>query len=118
MVPADVQDRDAAKPVLRRLKAEFPRMEVVWADGAFAGTLQVWVAERRPAGLRLEIVSKFRGQKGFVPLPRRWGVERTFAWLDGYRALSKDYEFLPESSAAVIRVAMIHIMLRRLADTG
>lgn len=117
VVPADVQDRDAAKLVLRRLKAEFPRMEVVWADGAFAGRLQVWMAERRPPGVRLEIVGKIAGQKGFVPLPKRWVVERTFAWLDGYRALSKDYEFLAESSEAMIKLAMIHVMLRRITDT-
>jgi putative transposase len=63
----------------------------------------------------LEIVSRPEGSKGFVLLPRHWVVERTFGWLSHYRVLSKDYEVLPRNSEAVVYVAMIHLMVRRLA---
>ena len=72
-----------------------------------------WV--RSFAGWVLEIVKRSDDQKGFVVLPRRRVVERTFGWLSRYRRLSKDYEFLPASSEAMIYLAMIHIMVRRLA---
>jgi putative transposase len=62
----------------------------------------------------LEIVSRPEGIQGFVLLPRRWVVERTFGWLSHYRVLSKDYEVLPRNSEAVVYVAMIHLMVRRL----
>jgi len=64
----------------------------------------------------LEIVKRSDAQKGFQILPHRWIVERTFAWLGRYRRLSKDYEYLPETSEAFIKIAMIHLMLRRLAQ--
>ena len=78
-----------------------------------AGQLIEWVASF--GNCVLEIVKRSDDQKGFVVLPRRWVVERTFAWLSRYRRLSKDDEFLPESSEAMIYIAMIHIMVRRLA---
>ncbi|ALJ68207.1 hypothetical protein AOY38_10405 [Synechocystis sp. PCC 6803] len=62
----------------------------------------------------MEIVSKKDGQKGFEVLPRRWVVERTFAWFGRYRRLSKDYEYLPTTSETMLYVAMLHLMLRRL----
>ena len=110
---ACLQDRDGAKLVLALLKERFPRLRLIWADGGYAGALVEWVASF--AGWVLEIVKRNDDQKGFVVLPRRWVVERTFAWLSGYRRLSKDYEFLPESSQAMIYIAMIHVMVRRLA---
>jgi putative transposase len=67
------------------------------------------------AEVRLEIVKRPEGAKGFLLLPKRWIVERTFAWLARYRRLSKDYEYLTQTSEAMIRVAMIHLMIRRLA---
>ena len=67
--------------------------------------------------LVVEIVVRPEGSKGFRVLPRRWVVERTFAWLGRCRRLSKDYEALPETSEAWIRIAMIHLMLKRLAPT-
>ena len=67
------------------------------------------------AGWLLEIVKRSEQSQGFVVLPRRWVVERTFGWLSKYRRLSKDYEQTPASSEAWIRLAMIHIMVRRLA---
>jgi putative transposase len=65
--------------------------------------------------LRLEIVSRPEGVKGFVLLPKRWVVERTFGWLNRYRRLSKDYEYLTQTSQAMIHVVMINLMVRRLA---
>ncbi len=114
LVPAAcIQDRDGAKLGLALLQDRFPRLGLIWADGGYAGQLIAWVAAF--AGWVLEILKRSDAQKGFVVLPRRWVVEPTFAWLGRYRRLSKDYEFLPESSEAMIYLAMIHIMVRRLA---
>ena len=110
--PADVQDRDGAKPVIALLAERFPKVSLIWADGGYAGKLLVWVREN--ADCELEIVKKPKGGRGFSVLPRRWVVERTFAWLGNFRRLSKDYEELVEVSESWIRTAMIHIMLRRL----
>jgi len=110
---AGIQDRDGAKLVITLLKDRFPRLKLIWADGGSAGQLIEWVASF--GNWVLEIVKRNDDQKGFVVLPRRWVVERTFAWLSRYRRLSKDDEFLPESSEAMIYIAMIHIMVRRLA---
>jgi len=99
--------------VIALLKDRFPRLKLIWADGGSAGQLIEWVASF--GNCVLEIVKRSDDQKGFVVLPRRWVVERTFAWLSRYRRLSKDDEFLPESSEAMIYIAMIHIMVRRLA---
>ena len=86
------------------------------ADGGYAGALVAWVAGLRPRNpLRLEIVKRSDDQKGFVVLPRRWVVERTFAWLSFHRRLSKDYEALPATSETMIYVAMIRLMVARLA---
>ena len=84
----------------------------LWADGGYAGKLIDWVREHLDAVL--EIVERDPDQKGFKVLPRRWVVERTFAWFGRYRRLSKDYEHDPSSSEAVIYLASIRTMLRRL----
>ena len=113
---AGIQDRDGAKLVfekLKTLKDRFPRLRLIWADGAYAGQLIDWVVAL--AGWVLEIVKRSEGVKGFVVLPRRWVVERTFAWLSKCRRLSKDYEETAQSSEAWIRLAMIRLMARRLA---
>ena len=99
--------------VLALLKERFARLRLLWADGGYSGKLVDWV--RSFAVWVSEIVRRSDDQKGFVVLPRRWVVERTFGWLSRYRRLSKDYEFLPASSEAMIYLAMIHIMVRRLA---
>jgi putative transposase len=111
--PADVQDRDGAKLVLEKVKDKLPRLALIWADGGYAGQLIAWV--KTTCNWVLEIVKRSDDMKGFVVLPRRWVVERTFAWLGKYRRLSKDYEALPETSEAMIYAAMTHLMLRRLA---
>ena len=110
---ASVQDRDGAKAVLTRLHGRAPRLAHLWADGAYAGALVAWV--QKVCGWVLEIVARVPGTKGFVVLPKRWIVERTFGWFDRARRLSKDYEVLPDTSEAFIRIAMITLMTRRLA---
>jgi putative transposase len=113
---ASVQDRDGAKSVLEVLRHRFTRMRLIWADGAYAGDLAAWLWALRPwRNVRLEIIKRPKGTKGFQVLPWRWIVDRTFGWLGRYRRLSKDYEYLPHPSETMIRVAMLHLMVRRLA---
>jgi putative transposase len=112
--PANIQDRDGAKLVLENLEKRFPRLKKIWADGAYSGRLEEWAEES--GGWDLEIVKRSAEAKGFELLPHRWIVERTFAWLGRFRRLSKDYEVLIESSEAMVRIAMIRLMARRLAS--
>ena len=113
---ANIQDRDGAKLVLGRLRRKFSRLRLMWADGAYAGELLAWVRELRVwRKLRLEIVKRSDTARGFVVQPKRWIVERTFGWLTRYRRLSKDYEYLTTTSETMIHVAMINLMVRRLA---
>ena len=98
------------------LRDDHRRLRWIWADGAYAGRLVDWVASlRKRAKVRMEIVKRSDDVKGFKVLPRRWVVERTFGWLGRHRRLSKDYEFLACTGVALIHVAMIGLMLRRLA---
>ena len=110
---ADIQDRDGARLVLARLLGRFDRLVLIWADGGDAGRLVAWA--KCAGGWAVEVVKRPAGATGFAVLPRRWAVERTFAWLGRSRRLSKDYEALPETSEAWVYVAMIHLMLERLA---
>jgi len=111
--PADVQDADGLKLVFDTIRGRFSRLRLVWADGAYRRMID-WVVAWRPAyPVRLEVVE--RTGPGFKVLKRRWVVERTFAWLGRNRRLSKDYEGTIPSSEAFIKVAMIHLMARRLA---
>jgi putative transposase len=109
---AALQDRVAAKLVLAQMQGHLPRLTVLGADGGYAGKLIRWTQET--CGWLLHIVKRNDNRKGFVLLPKRWVVERTFAWLVQYRRLSKDYEFHSQPREAMIQVAMIHRMLRRL----
>ena len=113
--PANIQDRDGAKLVIDKLIGRFPRMRLVWADAGYAGKLIEWVWAL--TGWALEIVKRPRDSHHFQVLPRRWVVERTFAWLSRCRRLSKDYEALSDTTEAWIHIAMIHLMIRRLAPT-
>jgi len=111
----DVQDRDGAKLLLENLSTAeelIQRLELIWADGGYRGTLVSWVEDT--LGWTLEIVKKPEGQNGFQVLPRRWVVERTFGWLIRQRRLARDYERLPETSEAFIYTAMIRLMIRNL----
>lgn len=109
---AAIQDRDGAKLLFFKAATLFPTMKLVWADGGYAGKLVEWLT--RCCGWALEIVRKLETQVGFQILPKRWLVERTFAWLAHYRRLSKDYEELVENSEAMIQISMIQLMLHRL----
>jgi putative transposase len=111
---AGIQDRDGAKPVLERARGRFPRLRKILADAIYNGGIAGWVKEF--GGWLLEIVPKPERKKGepLKVMKWRWIVERTFAWLGRDRRLSKDYERQPESSEAMIYIAMIHLMLRRL----
>ena len=110
---ANIQDRDGARIVLEKAKGKFPRLQLIWADGGYAGKLIDWV--KQICSWTLEIVKRSDEVKGFQVLPHRWVVERTFGWLNRYRRLSKDYEGLTETSESMIYIAMISLMVRRLA---
>lgn len=111
---AGIQDRDGAKAVFDKIKQENPlRLELIWADGGYQGKLIEWV--KQECGWVLEIVKRSDDVRGFKLLPHRWVVERTFAWLGRFRRMSKDYEFNTTTSEAMIHLAMINIMTRRLA---
>jgi len=109
--PADIQDCVGAMDVLKRLAGRFTRLKLIWADGGYAGQLIDW--SKRTCGRVIKIVKRNDLNK-FVVLPKRWIVERTFAWLGKYRRLSKDYETLPQSSEAMVYIAMINLMVHRL----
>ena len=113
---ANVQDYHGAQPVLKSVQGHCPRLKVIWADGIYE---KQWLIEwvQTECGWELTIIKRSDKEKGFQVLPKRWVVERTFAWLGRYRRLSKDYERYPETSEAMIRLAMIHIMIRRLEPT-
>ena len=110
--PADIQDSPGARVVLPKLQGSVPRLKVILADSIYRGTLSIlaWALGQ----WKLEIVSRAQGQKGFQVLPKRWIVERTFAWLGRNRRLSKDYERLPETSEAWVYLSMIRLMACRL----
>jgi putative transposase len=110
---ANIQDRDAAKWLLLAIVGLFPRLCKIWADGGYRGQLIEWV--KQVCGFDLEIVERDPATKGFQLLPRRWVVERTFSWIGNNRRLSKDYEYHLQSSEAIVYLAMIRLMVRRLA---
>jgi putative transposase len=116
---ASVDDAAAAKEVFEELKPkQQPRLEVVWADNQYHNhELNKWLGRQRSIQWRLEIVRRPKGAQGFVLLPKRWVVERTFSWLGRWRRLSRDYEHRTESSEAMVRLASIGCMLRRLAPS-
>lgn len=117
--PANIQDRDGAKPVLDIVRHTFSRLRLIWADGGYAGRLIDWVRDLRiQRKVRLEIVKRSDNVRGFVVLPRRWVVERTFGWLGRHRRLSKDCEQLVTSSETVIYIVMIGLMVKRLAEAS
>ena len=124
--PANVQDRDGAKLLLGTLDDGLPRLAKLWADAGYQGPCASWI--RETLGWEVEIVRQPPKRvwcpadseppprpTGFQVLPRRWVVERTFAWLGRYRRLSKDYEVLPITEEAWIYLGMSRLMLARLA---
>jgi len=110
---ASTQDRDGGETVLGLLRKALPSVRHVFADGGYAG--QLVTKAKKALKITLEIVAKPADQKGFAVLPRRWVVERTFSWMMRWRRLVRDYERLPETHEAMVRWAMIGLMLNRLA---
>ncbi|MGB4102351.1 MAG: IS5 family transposase [Alphaproteobacteria bacterium] len=114
--PADIQDRDGGKLVLSTLFGMFPFLEKLFADGGYQGPkFRTALAKVLPQ-LKTEIIRRSDKVKGFEVLPRRWVVERTFAWLGRCRRLAKDWENLTRTALAYIRLASIRLMLRRLCN--
>jgi len=125
--PANIQDREGAKILLGDIKQRFPDLSCLWADSAYDGApFKDWVKERLGCTL---IIPKHPADKMWVKageerspkppfsiLPRRWVVERTFAWDGRNRRLSKDYEGLPATEEAFIYLGMVMVMARRLAS--
>jgi len=99
--------------VLKALKDRFPRLARVWADGAYSGRLVEWAQEDGSVCARYCLQTK--GTNWLFRFAVAWIVERTFAWLGNYRRLARDYEINPRTSEAWIKIAMIHLMVRRLA---
>lgn len=110
---ANVQDRDAGRLLMWVIRTVFPTVRHVWADSGYAGRLVDYATTA--LGITVQIVTKLAGQVGFVVLPRRWCVERTFSWINRCRRTVRDYERHPAHHAAMVYWAMIIVMGRRLA---
>jgi transposase len=113
VLAADIQDRDGGGMILAAMHSAYPSITKVWADGAYSGELVR--RARDELNVDLEIVKPSRDAHTFNVLPFRWIVERTFGWWNRERRLSKDYERLPNTTEAVVRVTMIRLMTRRLS---
>lgn len=111
---ADIQDRDGAPLVLAEIVQRFPWLRHVFADGGYAGN-KLKDALRRISKWTIDIIKRSDKAKGFEVLPRRWVVERTFAWLNRNRRLAKDFEQTIASAAAWLFLASIQMMIRRIA---
>lgn len=110
---ANISDIAGGKLLIGKVVDTFSTIEKIWADGGYRGNMVGWV--RKTLDAELEIVLREEGQKGFKVQPKRWVVERTFAWLGNYRRLSKDYERLTRNSEGMIYLASIKTMLNRIA---
>jgi putative transposase len=110
---AGIQDRDGAALVLDGLRLRCPHLELVWADAGYLAR-QVNDAVAAVAGLRIEIVKRSQ-PSGWELLPRRWIIERTFAWFGRNRRLARDYEGTVDAALAFIHLATIQLLVRRLA---
>ncbi len=113
---AGIQDRDGAVRLLAAVRARFSTVELVWADGGYAGRLIGWA--KHVLALAVEVVKHTDDSRGFKVLPRRWVVERTFAWICKHRRCVRDYETRPDHHEAMVYIALIATMSRRLASTA
>ena len=115
VTPANMPERAGAQALLSRVLGWFTWLRIMWVDGGYTGdAFAQWVKEIRPK-LEVQVIKRSDDVKGFVVLPRRWVVERTFGWLMRQRRLVRDYETTEASAEAWIYIAMIRIQLRRLA---
>ena len=112
---ADIQDRDGAPDVLTSIRHSFPWLRHVFADGGYAGD-KLRTALTKVGQWTIEIIKRSDCAKGFEILPRRWVVERTFAWLNRNRRLAKDFERTIESATAWLCLASIQLITRRSAS--
>lgn len=112
---AHIQDRDGAHRLLVALRTRFTTVSHIWADGGYAGRLLPWA--KKVLSFTVEVVKRNDNIAGFLVLPRRWVVERTFGWVNKHRRCVRDYETRPEHHEAMVHIAMIMIMSRRLART-
>jgi len=112
---ASIQDRDAAHRLLAALRGSFSSIRLVWADGGYPGRLLGWAKD--VLAVRVEIIKRLPGSTGFHVRPRVWVVERTFGWIIKHRRCVRAYETRPDHHEAVIHIAMIGLMTRRLART-
>jgi putative transposase len=110
---ADVQDADGAGDLLRQLKRLYPWLKVVFADSVYDRLAALLACSL--LGLTLVVIRRLAGTEGFAVVPRRWVAERTLGWLGRRRRLAKEYEELPEVSKTMVKLAMIRLMLHRLA---
>jgi putative transposase len=116
---ADLPDAVGGRLVLAGIRQRYPRLAHLWADAAYRGSFADWAQSAEQ--LEIEVVERAPIQQHgpprphFQPAPRRWVVERTFAWLGRNRRMSRDYEYLPESQRANVHICMIRLMLQRLA---
>lgn len=113
---AGIQDRDGGVRLLADLRARFSAISLVWADGGYAGRMVTWA--RTVLSMTVQVIKRTDGLTGFHVLPRRWVVERTFAWISKHRRCVRDYETLPAHHEAMVHISMIMTMSRRLARTG
>lgn len=112
---ANLHDSKGAPKVIEKLEYKFPRPKKILADGGYRGNLGDWVAER--FGWVMEVVLRpDECPTKFPVLPKRWIVERSFAWLENFRRLSIDYEYLAESAEAMVQLAFTQIMLNKFYD--
>ena len=112
ILPANIQDRDGARELLRRVRRRFPFIETIFADAGYQGP-KMAKAIAASGSWTIEIVKRTDLHR-FVVVPKRWIVERTFAWISRNRRLARDFERYATTVAAFVRLAMIRLMLKRL----
>jgi transposase len=117
ITPASVQDRDGFLPLLKEVRQVFVFLQRLFADAGYSGD-QTWAATKRIGRVDLEIVKRADTAKGFVVVPKRWIVERTFGGLNRCRRLAKDFENRTRTQRAFIQLAMIRLMARRIARSS
>jgi transposase len=116
--PADIQDRDGGLLVLKTLFGRYPFLKALFADGGYQGSVFADGQKKSQPNIETKIVKRSEKAKGFEVLPRRWVVERTFAWLGRCRRLAKDFENISSNALAFLRLASIRLMLRSYVNNG